>query len=245
MAQAHDFWIEAAPFTAEGPRTIAISLRVGTELVGDSLPNITDWYRDFSYVHQGVRRPVPGDMGDDPAGRLPANTPGVYLIGHENRPDFVELDAERFHAYLREEGLEHIIATRLANGQANRPGREYYQRCVKSLVRVGTDEPALRDMQTDLGYTLEILPRNSPFQADKLKVRLLYQGKPVQGLLVSAFTKQEPERRSQARTDADGMAEVALDRPGIWLVKAVHMVPYQDGKADWISYWASLTFERR
>ena len=31
---------------------------------------------------------------------------------------------------------------------------------------------------------------------------------------------------------------------GVWLVKAVHMVPLPKGQdADWESFWASLTFE--
>jgi len=36
-------------------------------------------------------------------------------------------------------------------------------------------------------------------------------------------------------------------RPGgMWLIKAVHMVPAPaDSHADWASYWASLTFEMR
>jgi hypothetical protein len=35
-----------------------------------------------------------------------------------------------------------------------------------------------------------------------------------------------------------------LRRRGMWLIKAVHMVPAAAGsRADWASYWASLTFE--
>jgi len=35
-----------------------------------------------------------------------------------------------------------------------------------------------------------------------------------------------------------------LDRPGLWLIKAVHMVPAPEGSgAEWESLWASLTFE--
>jgi hypothetical protein len=31
---------------------------------------------------------------------------------------------------------------------------------------------------------------------------------------------------------------------GVWLVKAVHMIPAKPGtNADWESYWASLTFD--
>jgi len=37
---------------------------------------------------------------------------------------------------------------------------------------------------------------------------------------------------------------LGLPRPGVWLVKVVHMVPApKDTGADWESLWASLTFE--
>lgn len=47
-----------------------------------------------------------------------------------------------------------------------------------------------------------------------------------------------------ARSDRDGRVRLRLKPGGMWLVKAVHMVPAPAGSgADWASYWASLTFE--
>ena len=57
--------------------------------------------------------------------------------------------------------------------------------------------------------------------------------------------RDTPDARVTARTDAQGRARLRLDRPGVWLVKAVHMIPAPAGAgADWESFWASLTFER-
>ena len=40
--------------------------------------------------------------------------------------------------------------------------------------------------------------------------------------------------------------EFRLRPGGMWLVKAVHMVPAHAGtNAEWASFWASLTFELR
>ena len=52
-------------------------------------------------------------------------------------------------------------------------------------------------------------------------------------------------------TDENGMASIRLDRPGVWLVKAVQIIPVIGrpqtipGKppALWQSYWASFLFE--
>jgi uncharacterized GH25 family protein len=78
----------------------------------------------------------------------------------------------------------------------------------------------------------------------ELPVRLLYQDKPLAGALVVAFSKERPEEKVTARSDAEGRVRLRLARPGIWLVKAVHMVePSQEAGADWESLWASMTFE--
>ena len=244
QAQAHDFWIEAAPFTGESPRIVPISLHTGNDLIGFTQPNIAEWYRDFSYVHQGKREPMPGRMGDDPAGQLPAFSPGLYLIGYENHPDFVKLEPELFKKYLIEEGLRSVLIHRATYQQEDQPGREFYRRCAKSLMRIGDAEPTLEELQYPLGYKLELFPLNSPYSDSTLKVKLLYDGKPVQDLLVIAFNRAQPKKRSLARTDSQGLAQVNIDRPGVWIVKAVHAVPYPEDNAEWESFWASLTFER-
>jgi uncharacterized GH25 family protein len=55
---------------------------------------------------------------------------------------------------------------------------------------------------------------------------------------------QSGETLASIRTDAAGRVRVPLSRSGVWLVKAVHMIPAPAGAdADWESIWASLTFE--
>ena len=49
-----------------------------------------------------------------------------------------------------------------------------------------------------------------------------------------------------ARTGKDGRVKLHLRPDGMWLVKAVHMTPAPAGaNAEWMSYWASLTFEMK
>lgn len=44
------------------------------------------------------------------------------------------------------------------------------------------------------------------------------------------------------RTDTYGVFTTEVDAIGKWMVSAVHMVPSEDIKADWQSYWGSFTF---
>jgi uncharacterized GH25 family protein len=73
---------------------------------------------------------------------------------------------------------------------------------------------------------------------------LLFNGKPIAGVLVQAFRREEPEKKLRARTDAMGRVTLAIREPGTWLFKAVHMQRLPAGQMqEWESYWASLTFE--
>ena len=59
-----------------------------------------------------------------------------------------------------------------------------------------------------------------------------------------AINRRNPSEKLSARTDNDGRVRFRLPADGMWLVKAVHMIPAPAGaNAEWASFWASLTFE--
>ena len=190
------------------------------------------------------------DFWIEPAEFRPAvgeSVPVVLRVGEDfSQRSFVDLEADRFNAYLEAEGLDAVIKTRQRRGEAATNGRELYSRCAKALVRVGAAAGSAGFDQV-LGYPLELVPRTDPYALSlpgTLRLALTFSGKPVAGVLVVAFTAEQPQQRLRARTDARGEVRLRLDRPGRWLVKAVHMVelPDTDPQADWESYWASLTF---
>jgi uncharacterized GH25 family protein len=73
---------------------------------------------------------------------------------------------------------------------------------------------------------------------------LTYNGRPLAGALVIAMNRQHPSEKASLRSDMDGRVRFRLKEPGMWLIKAVHMIPAPAGaNADWVSFWASSTFE--
>ena len=55
-----------------------------------------------------------------------------------------------------------------------------------------------------------------------------------------------PFDERQARTDDAGEVRFAIDRPGRWYVKFIHMVAMgEESEFDYESKWATLTFEAR
>lgn len=242
---AHDFWIEPSTFHPEVGATVGIALRVGENFHGDPVPRMPGRIRRFVLVSPSGETPVEGVDSQDPAGVARISGPGVQVVGYRSNPSRVDLEAEKFEQYLKEEGLEAIVAERARRGESAKPSREIYSRCAKALLAAGPGAKGGQDRE--LGFTLELVAEKNPYASRAgapFPVRLTYRGAPLPGALVVALNRDAPEKRLSARTDGEGRVSLALARSGAWLVKAVHMVPAPaDSGADWESLWASLTFE--
>jgi uncharacterized GH25 family protein len=244
---AHDFWIEPTGFRPEVGSVVGLSLRVGQGFRGDPVPLNPARIAKFVTVSPaGAETPVDGVPGGDPAGTARIAAPGYVVAGYRSSPSFLELPGDKFEAYLKEEGLEKVSAVRARRGESAKPSKEIFSRCAKSLLDAGGAGTVGFDRA--LGFRLELLPARSPKKlpatGGALPVRLVYEGKPLAGALVVAMNRDEPEKPISARTDKAGGVILALPRGGVWLVKAVHMVPAPaESGADWESLWASLTFE--
>jgi uncharacterized GH25 family protein len=242
---AHDMWIEPAAFSPRSGEIVALRLLVGEDLVGDPLPRNSALIRQFIVEDAAGRRPVVGRDGADPAGLVRVVTPGLIVIGYSSHPSRVELPAEKFNHYLLEEGLDSVTALRAQRNETTRGAREIFSRCAKSLVASGPQRQGSADRS--LSFALEIVAEQNPYTlraGDALPVGLTYEGRPLAGALIVAFNRARPSEKVRIRTDQEGRARVRLSAPGLWLVKAVHMVPAPAGSnADWASYWASLTFD--
>ena len=242
---SHDFWLEAHPFYTNAKNSVDISVHVGNEFIGDSLPNIPNWYTDFSLYQQHSKTKIKGELGRDPAGHFTPDQTGTYAIGYQSDFSYVEIDPDTFIKYLTDEGLDNAIQYRFDNKLTDTTGKENYVRHAKTLVQSG-DQFSLDNSKNNLGYELEIIPLSNPYKKklnDTLKVKILYQNNPVKNILLNAYSKARPEQVQSIRSDKNGEASITLDQTGPWLLKAVKILKINDAKADWQSHWASLTFE--
>ncbi len=242
---AHDFWIEPSSFRPAVGSTVALRLFVGPHFEGEPFPRVPQLVSKFVLVSASGEQPIPGGPGDDPAGTIRMAEPGLAIVGYRSLNYPVSLDAAKFEAYLKEEGLEKISTLRAKRGETARPGREVFSRCAKAILDVGGTGSTGFDRP--LGFTLELVPERNPYAlrpSDALPMRLLLDGKPLAGALVHAQLHGEPAAASSARTGRDGRARLRLSKAGLWMIKAVEMGPAPSGAdADWQSLWASLTFE--
>ena len=241
---AHDLWIEPTTFSPAPGEIVGVKLRVGEDLLGDPVPRDTALINQFIVEDAEGRKPVVGRDGGDPAGFVRAAAPGMLIVGYRSNPARVELSAQKFTQYLKEEGLDAVAAQRARLGQTGAV-REMFSRCAKSLMLSG---PANRTHgDRSLGFTLELVAERNPFTmaaGQELPVRLTYEGRALAGALIVAINRADPSEKVSARSDGDGRVRLRLPRAGLWLIKTVHMVEAPAGSnADWVSYWASLTFE--
>lgn len=242
---AHDMWIEPASYSPQAGQIVAVRLRVGQDLMGDPLPRATQLIRQF-VIDDGVgRNPLVGREGSDPAGFWRVANSGLQVIGYSSNPSSVDLTAEKFNQYLKEEGLDAVAAQRARRNETGAPVKELFARCAKSLVNSGSANAAQNDRV--LGFPLELVAERNPYgirAGDELPLRLIYENKPLKGALVVAMNRLNPAEKVTSRTDANGRVRLRLPASGMWLVKAVHMIPAAAGSnADWASFWASSTFE--
>lgn len=169
---------------------------------------------------------------------------GTYVLGASLRTTVLELTAEQFNAYLREDGLTDVLEARTRNDELDRGARERYAKHVKAIVQVG--ERRTDTFGAVLGYPAEIVPLTNPYRlevGDDLRVRCLVDGRPVRGQTVFAGGERFEQR--MVRTDDAGVARFTIDRPGKWYVKFTNLVRVDEPGLDYESKWATLTFEVR
>jgi uncharacterized GH25 family protein len=244
---AHDMWIEPVTFSPHVREIFGVRLRVGQDLLGDTLPRDPALIQQFFVEDTVGRRPVVGRDGADPAGYVLASKPGLLVVGYRSNPSAIELPAEKFNQYVKDEGLDAVAALRASRKQTSSPAHELFARCAKSLVLSGAPSETQGDRR--LGFTLELVAERNPYAiraGGELPVRLMYENRPLAGALVIAINRLNPSGRQSARTGSDGRVRFRLRPEGMWLIKAVHMIPAPAGSnAEWASFWASLTFELR
>jgi len=157
---AHDFWIEPSTFRPEVGATVGLSLRVGQGFRGDPVPLQPDKVVKFVTVSpSGAETSATGVPGRDPAGRGRITEPGYVLVAYRSNPSSLELPADKFEAYLKEEGLEKIIEARAKRGDSATnfqllPGDRLYVKAAPIVTASTWLDRAIHPVERVLGVTL-------------------------------------------------------------------------------------------
>ena len=255
-AAAHEFWVTPSAWIVEPGQRAMLLVNVGYQFPNASSFTTPDRIDVVRLVGPGsdTRVPPPYRREKDSLAadvQLP-NAPGTYIGVVAVKLRVGEKSAAVFQQHIEHQGLDDVAAYRAAHREPDKPVRERYSRYGKMLLRVGARGDGAH-VTKPLGLQIELVPHVDPTTlrpGSKLRLRLLLDGQPAPNALVggiNAASNAKPEEWPlKARTDANGEAELTLNAPGAWLIRAVRTVRRtgETGElaADWESYWASLSF---
>lgn len=251
VAGAHDMFVKPDRFFVPENSETLIRVLNGTFSKSENSiarPRVAD----LAVVGPGGRSRVDtsawNTTGDTSTFRFRAGAAGTYVLGLSTRPSALEMSAESFDLYLKDDGIPDELEAR-RKAPSTRRVRERYSKHVKALVQVG--ETRSDAYATPLGYPAELIPLANPYSlrvGDTLRLRTLVDGTAManQFVLYGGRTPNEGriEQRS-VRSDADGVVKIPLRSRGTWYVKFINMSRPPRDTVDYESKWATLTFQLR
>ena len=164
-AHSHELWLLPEQFEVEPGASTRLFLSVGEQFVGERVGLARTGVAALRRYSKGRSTdlqsllPSSGTAADV---RVQLPHAGSHVFALDSEPSEIVLSADKFHAYLRDEGLETIIAQRTAAGLALAPARERYRRNVKTLVQAGAAADA--GWASITGQRLELVPLANPYQ---------------------------------------------------------------------------------
>jgi hypothetical protein len=247
-ASAHDYWLQPDSFFPKLNEKIAVRLLVGDGFVSDlERPFQKKLTLRFQLVSRNktVDLTAAAQEGSKPLVSVTLAEAGLHWIIIDRDIAYITLEAKKFNTYLKEEGLDRILADRKKSKEDEKPGRERYRRYLKCLLQAGdtTDDA----WQKTFDQTLEIIPLANPAKlkvGEVLRLKVKFEGKPLSVAPLFAHARTAKGITTQRlQTDKDGIAAARLENSGPQLVRLVHMRRCaNDPKADWESYWGAFAF---
>ena len=249
-SSAHDLFFRAPAYVVAPGAKLSVDVLSGTFSKSENA--ITrDRLTDLSVMAPSgrVRLEQSAWSETEPRSSVSVTTaePGSYVLGASLRPMMLVLNGADFTAYLKEEGIEEILALRARQKRQGEGSRERYSKYVKAIVQAGA--LATKNATEALGYAAEIVPETNPYSlapGAALTVRCIVDGKPWAHKVIFAGGRKGASdvRLPQQRlvTDAAGRATLQLTAAGTWYVKFVAMTEISDPEANYESKWSTLSF---
>lgn len=253
-AVGHECWLQPNKYFYYIREIATISFRVGEHFTGEN------WNGNASRIQQlvhytpdgkqvGIENRLSATPGDSL--RLPLHQEGTHMVIFQSTNSFLEQEPGAFQDYLMEDGLAWVDHYRQTHQETNLNGKEWYQRNVKTLIQVGNSFQGSSTVATNL--PLDIIPLENPYQPPgrapqqipKVRFKVLFKGKVLNNQMVRIWYKDSAGNTQMKieRSNKRGIVETER-HTGPNMVSTVYMERLQnDSKAQWQSYWGSLTFE--
>lgn len=244
----HDLYLKPEKCVVAGGERVRVEYHNGDTFPVSQAPVRLERLRDAKRVAAAGEAPFE-DLrveGKTTVGWFTAPSAGHFYLLSRTVPNFIELAPEKFEKYLKHEGLSAISRWRSQHGEAGKPGREFYSKYVKSLLVAGRGDGSYARPS---GLTIEFVPLADPYATaagGKIPVQLLFRGQPAAGHEVELryLAGGQVHREHLGATDAQGMVSVPVPEAGFYRLHTIVLERREDrSRADWESFWTTLTFE--
>ena len=241
---AHEFWLEPFNFQVMEGDNIQAHIKVGQQLEGDTYGYYPANFERFDLTVNGKTVPLKNRFAQKPAVDQQTTHSGLHILTYESRASKLRYEnREVFEKFLKNEGIEWVLAEHEKRGLPTLAFTELYKRFGKSLIKVGKGKGQDRLM----GLSFEWVVLSNPYTdlpKEKITAQLFFEGKPFPDSAVNVFVKRNGTvEQVKLKTDKQGKVNVSVVEGGLFLVNAVHMIdPVSSSKAAWMSLWASTSF---
>ncbi len=246
FAHAHEFWLQPNKLFYQVGEKALISFRVGENFEGEAWNLKKNRLTRMEVHHLAQRTDLKSVVKEGEKNNLEITlkTEGTHLVVMQSNDAFIELEADKFNEYLKEDGLDYILDERTRTGSLDKPAKEFYSRHTKLLLQAGTRTDDTFKRRMALPY--EIIPVQNPYSlkpGDYLECLILYQGKAAPHVLVKVWNKVNTTTFLQnIYSEKDGTITFPINAAGEWMVSSVYMTKSVKTGADYQSLWTSLVF---
>ena len=237
---AHELWLEAYEYRLKNNGKIKAEIKVGTDLVGESFPYISEETEKLFLVSIRGLKKLDQIDGNYPAIQETANYSGVQYLYYQSRKDFLKYDDYKSFVNFTD---EYYLSYDKKN--KNIPS-EIYQRYAK-LIFDGKPNSFFKTRQN---LKFEIINQNNPYKNNLSEIQIFLKKKPfINKKFIVFFKNENVFERKIYQTDSNGFAKIDTSKKGLYLISAVdlekiNLIAKIKYKADYFSRWASLTFRK-
>ena len=224
-ALAHDAWIETDVTETQTAQNTDLSFYIGHAGESDKyLINAAHISSFYSAGPNGLINHLNALDAQNPASYLKMSLPetGTHILSLNTFRTYIELDAETFNDYAKEEGITPILRARASNGTFNEAGKERYSRHLKTIVNNRKSSCLDRRAAQPIGQLLEIIPISAKGGdgEHKVQVEVQYRGMATAGVTLHMNDIIAGEATQLLKTDKHGQAWLTLPKDHDWYVHA-------------------------
>jgi len=247
LLSAHEFWLNPDKFIYKRTEKVNIRFLVGENFAGENWKGNNERIISLKIYYGGVSddlSPVITGAEGDSIEYIMVDE-GTNLVAFNSNNSFIEMEPSKFNEYLLEDGLLNALEYRKQNNEMGCNGREFYQRCAKTLLQVGDVKDETSGITTSM--PIDIIPSSNPYQLknkELFRARVFYKRSPLTNALVKVWHRiNNKTNKVELRSDANGEIVFPVIVSGKWMISTVKMERLTDNPVcDWQSYWGSLTW---